>query len=320
MKILVTIKVSDTQKEQFEKIFKAAQFIYTGSEIEAADEDLAEAEIIIGNIPVKKLGLCKKLKWLQLHNSGADDVALSKNLAKDVILTNATGAYGPVISEHMLGALLMLQKHLNQYFIQQQNQIWKSLDFPLILEGSTVLVWGLGDIGKNFARKVKALGCHVIGIKRRVSEKPDYVDELFFEGSMQIKELLPRADVIAMCMPQTKDTIAILDKEKMLLLKETCILMNFGRGSAIDLDVLAQMMEQKRLAGAVLDVTEPEPFPKEHSLWKCENVLITPHISGNYDVPKTLEKIIEIALKNLTLYSQGKDLINQVDRKTGYRK
>ena len=313
--ILVTLPMNSLQRQRMSDAADGylIQYVDRGG---LTAELLAEAEVIIGNIPLNQLKRCEKLKWIQLYNAGADDFAGSRDLRADTLLTNATGAYGSVIAEHMLGMLFMMQKHLADYYIHQQRKEWISEGGPVMLEGKTAVLVGTGDIGQTFAKKLKALGCYTIGIKRRKTEYLKYFDELYTDNQME--EILPRADILALSLPQTEDTISFLDKNRLQRMKASAMLINVGRGSAVDTESLVYALEHQWIAGAALDVTNPEPLPKDHPLWNCKNIIITPHIAGNYDVPETLEKIVEIAIDNLDRYMQGRTMRNVVDRNTGY--
>ncbi len=315
--IIVTIKVNEQQEQRLKKAAKS-NTIHFADRNKLTKEILSEAEVIIGNIPISRLKDCRNLKWIQLNNAGADDFASSRDLKPETILTNSTGAYGPVIAEHMLGMLFLLQKHLISYYLHQRQREWVAQGPPMVLEGKTVVLIGTGDIGSAFAGKVKALGCYTIGIKRRKAGQLAVFDELY--TNEELENILPRADILAMSLPQTRDTVSFLDQKRMALLKPSAIVINVGRGSAIDTDSLVEALKYKRIAGAALDVTDPEPLPPEHPLWTMEQVIITPHIAGNYNVPETLDRIVDIAEDNLRRYLENRPMRNVVDRDTGYCK
>ncbi len=220
------------------------------------------------------------------------------------------------ISEYMIGCLFMMRKKLDRYHSNQINHSWKSEGHVGIVQGTTVLVLGLGDIGRTFAGKMKALGCYTIGVKRRMSEKPAEVDELYTIEDLD--QLLPRADVIAMSMPGTAATRHTLNRERIAMLKESAVVINVGRGPAIDTEALCDALYAGKIAGAALDVTDPEPLPADHRLWDAPGALITPHTSGGYALPETLVQIADIFVENLENYLAGKPLKNLVDMETGY--
>ena len=185
-------------------------------------DQLGRAEAIIGNIPQNRIRECRSLKWLQLNNAGADDFAHSEGLGKDVILTNSSGAYGLVIAEHALAMLLELMKHLQLYCRHQWKQEWISEPAPFVLEGKTVLILGTGNLGTSVARKMKMLGCRTVGVKRRAADEMPYFDEVY--TTAELDRLLPFADVLVSALPQTEDTVSIIDAGRLRLMKpEECV-------------------------------------------------------------------------------------------------
>lgn len=315
-KILVTLPVTDKHKALFEKQAPNARFAYIPF-TEVTREQVQEADIIIGNVAPALIAGSQNLKWLQLFSAGTDGYLENGVLPSGCKLTNATGAYGLTISEHMLAMLLMLQKKLHLYRDHQSAHEWVDEGQVTSIYNSTTLVIGLGDIGNEFAKRMKLLGSYTIGVKRCQTEKPDYIDELFTTEA--IDDLLPKADIVALCLPQTKDTIHIMSKERLLKMKKSAILLNVGRGSAIDTEALIEVLDSGHLLGVGVDVTEEEPLPKDSPLWDKKNVVITPHISGQFHLQETLERIIRISAGNLQAFVNHRPLRNIVDFETGYR-
>ena len=246
------------------------------------------------------------------------DSAIPGVLPEGTLLTNASGAYGMAISEHLIAMLFMIQKHLGVYRDQQKEHLWIKQEPMLVTEGSTVLVLGLGDIGSTFARKMKAMGSYVIGVRRTLREKPDYVDELSTMDALS--RLLPRADVVALSLPGYAATRGVIGKEELDRMKPGAVLLNVGRGTAVDTNALSDALYAGKLAGAGLDVTDPEPLPADHPIWDAPGALITPHVSGGYALKPTLEKILALSARNLERYEKGETLENMVDLTTGYAK
>lgn len=318
MYILVTPPVNDRQKEKLLAAAKGHEVVFRLKD-DVTVEDLRRADIILGNLnDPKQLSECENLKWIQLNNAGTEGYCGPGVLPEGALLANATGAYGLAISEHMIGCLFELRKKLHLYYRNQLSHSWKSEGFVGVVEGSTVLVIGLGDIGTTFARKMKALGCRTIGVKRRVGGKPEWVDELY--GMDQLENLLPQADVVAMSLPGNPTTYHTLNRERIALLSPDAVVLNVGRGTAIDTDALSDALYAGKIAGAALDVTDPEPLPAEHPIWDAPNAIITPHISGGFALPETLEQIVELFAKNLRHELNGEPLENVVDLTTGYKK
>lgn len=314
-KILVLIPVDAEQKRLFEEIAPSASFIY--STYKTVDiECVQNANIIIGNPPTAMIKGSKNLEWLQLSSAGAGEYIKENILPQGTILTNASGAYGLAISEYMLGVLLELYKKLHLYRDNQRDPNWSFQGKVKAIYNSTALIVGVGDIGGEFAQKIKALGAYTIGIRRQDNNKPDYLDELHLMD--KFNELLPRADIVALSLPGTELTNHIINKETVKLMKRDAVLINVGRGNAVDTEVLCDALENGQLSGAALDVTDPEPLPKEHRLWGIKNAIITPHISGEYSLKETHDRIIKICATNLEAFINGKNLVNIVDRLAGY--
>lgn len=316
MNILVTMPLNELQRKRIEQAAPHADYRYCLPG-EAAGAFLADADVILGNLAdPKQVRQAPGLRWIQLNNAGTEGYCEPGILPEECLLTNATGAYGLAISEHMVGCLFMVRKKLHLYYANQIRQTWRREGHVGVIEGSTVLVVGLGDIGQAFARKMKGLGCYIIGCRRSRGIKPEYVDELYTAG--ELEKLLPRADVVALSMPGNEETYHTLDRERIGLLRENAIVLNVGRGSAVDTEALTESLYAGRIAGAALDVTDPEPLPPGHPLWNAPNVVITPHASGGSTLPETLDKIVEICAENLHRFVMGQPLENCVDRRLGY--
>lgn len=315
MDIVVLMKLNDEQKRFLESEAPGCNFIFTKNE-QLSEEQLKNAGVIIGNPPSEMLKLSKKLQLLQLFSAGVGDYAKEGVLPDRARLANASGAYGLAISEYMLGVLLELYKNLHIYRDNQAEGNWSYAGNVKGIFGSTALIVGLGDIGGEFASRLKALGAYTIGIRRTDSKKPDYLDELHLMDKLE--DLLPRADIVALSLPETKLTNRVINKSTLQFFKKDAVLINVGRGSAIDTEALCDALENRQLLGAALDVTDPEPLPREHRLWKMKNAVITPHISGGFSLNETKERIVRIAAHNLKSLIEGKALMNVVDKEKGY--
>lgn len=315
--ILVTIPVADCQRQALEAQAPGQPFLYCPAP-DVTESLIRKARIIIGNVAPHLLPAATRLEWLHLNSAGAAEFLAPGILPPQARLTNSSGAYGLAISEHLLAMLLMIQKKLYLYRDNQADARWHDEGDVTSIEGSTTLVVGLGDIGGEFARKMKALGSRTIGIKRHPVGKPDYLDEL--ATLSELDQLLPRADIVALCLPGTPETDHLFDRERLGRLKQTAILLNVGRGNVLDTEALCDWLSSGHLSGAGLDVTDPEPLPADHRLWGIRNAVITPHVSGFYHLPATLARIVTIAVRNLGRFMQNEPLENLVDFQTGYRR
>ena len=316
--ILVALPVEQRHKDKLEAAAPGCRFLYVpAAEVNA--EQAAEAEIIIGNLAPALISGAEKLALYQLNSAGADAYLKPGVLREDVLLCNATGAYSKAVAEHGLAMTLALQKKLPLYRDGQRAHAWRDCGQVTSMADATVLVVGLGDIGLHYARMAKALGAPVvIGLRRRAGEKPDAVDELYTTDALDA--VLPRADVIFSVLPGTAATTHLYTAERFRLMKHSALFVNCGRGSAVALDVLQGALEAGEIAAAAVDVTETEPLPADSPLWDVESLLITPHVAGDFHLPETFERIVDIAAKNLALFLEGKEPSTIVDRKTGYKR
>ena len=283
-----------------------------------SQDDVDWAHVILGNVDPGLLGKAPNLRWMQTSSAGVEGYIKPGALPPGTLLTNATGAYGLAISEHMLGMLLMLFKKLELYRDAQLNEAWSDQGNVRSLVGARVLILGMGDIGGCFGRLCKAMGAYVIGLRRTDAACPDYADQVHLQDKLD--ELLPSADVVAVTLPGTSATRNLLDKRRIGLMKAGAVVLNVGRGCIIDTEALCDALESGHLGGAGLDVTDPEPLPKGHRLWKLPTAVVTPHVSGGYHLFETHNKIAGIFAENLRRFVSGEDLINQVDFSTGYRR
>ncbi len=279
------------------------------------NDNIENCDVIFGNISPELLKKCDKLKWLQTVSAGISNELINE-LPQNVLLTNASGAYDLAISEYMIATHLMLFKKLHQYRDNMKENKWRDRGEIKSIKDSVVVVLGCGNIGSGYAKLVKAMGAYVIGIKRTISNKPDFLDELYTIEDLE--KVLPRADMLAISLPGTKKTEKMINKETLSIMKKGASIMNVGRGNIIDTDDLCDFLESGHIFSAALDVTDPEPLPSNHRLWSMENVVITPHVSGGFSLAQTKLSIIEIFRENLKLYLEKKELKNLVNLKEGY--
>ena len=315
--ILVTIPVNEAHKARLNKIAKEnrVQYLAPG---ELSEEQVAEASVIIGNAPARLIKASKRLELMQLESAGADEYIAPGVLAETTALCNATGAYNRAVSEHAVALTMMLMKKLHLYRDAQNACRWDDFGAVSSPVGATVLVVGLGDIGLRYARMLKAMGAYVIGVKRRAGECPDCVDELVQTDA--IDTVLPRADVLFSILPSTKGTVHFYTEERFRLMKNSALFINCGRGSAVESEVLLSALRNGEIAAAAIDVTEQEPLPEEHPLWREKNLIITPHVAGGFHLQHTFERIVDIACETLEHWMKGEEYINTVDFETGYKK
>lgn len=316
-RVLVSMPINEEYRRQFQEALPGTELVF--ARVESLDaEQLARFDGMVGNPTLDQLSNMGNLKMLQLISSGVSrDYLKLKDQKPGLVLCSATGAYNQAVSEHMVAALLCLVKRLHVYRDGMKEGSWKSHGTVRTPRGMKVLVLGAGGIGTAFARQMKALGSETIGLKRTLAGGAEGFDAVYTLDSLD--ELLPQADVVACFLPETPETIGLMDERRFSLMKEGSYFLNAGRGSVVDQDALVTALASGRLAGASADVTEPEPLPKEHPLWQQQNMLLTPHVSGFYHMKQTHDNVVAIACSNLAAWPEG-PFISRTDYETGYRK
>lgn len=321
IKVAVMLPCDPEQKEMLETAGKGlCEFIYVDRNMSREERLplLRDAEIIFGEPGIREVVECPRLKWIQMSWAGTDIYTMREGFPRKVKVTNARGGFQIVIAEYIMAVLLEMCRNLKAYALQQQEGAWRQLGSEMLLFGKRVLVLGAGDIGTGAAKRLKAFGTTVIGMRRTDRNYPDC-----FDGMITMEELdeeLPLADIVIGCLPNTPKTQGILDEKHLRMMKKEALLVNVGRGSLIDTDALVKVLEDGHLGGVALDVVSPEPLPAEHPLWKIDRVILTPHIAGmSFGYSKDTEnRIIHICCQNLERYLEGRELINLVDFETGY--
>ena len=308
-KIYTFIPLKTEHKKILESSSSNCEFIHLGL-IKPTLEQVKDANVIIGNIPVDILKNIPDLEFVQLNSAGTNGYADNPDFPKNVALANASGAYGVAISECILAGILTLMKHIPSYIKNQSNHEWKDEGSVKSIYGSNILVLGLGDIGKEFSKRAYTMGAHITGIKRNVKDKPEYIDKLCTMDSLY--DELEKADIIVSSLPGSKSTYHLLDEKALNYVKKQPIFVNVGRGTLIDSCVLEKALKENIFSGAYIDVTEPEPLPKESNLWNINNLIITPHVTGGYHLEETLNRIVQISATNIKNHCEGKEIINRV--------
>lgn len=308
-KILTVFPMTEMQRKELESTVSGYEFIYKSS-ADVTEADMKDVSVLGGNVKPEFLKKAENLEWVQLNSAGYDNYIKEGILKKETLLTCATGAYGPAVSEHMLAMVFALQKRLHTYSQNMLSHRWKDAGAVTSIDGAEVLVVGLGDIGRSFAKKVKALGGHVTGIRRNISEKPDYVDVVY--SLEELDTLLPKMDIVAVILPGSQENYHLFSEKQFKLMKKGSIFINAGRGSLVDEAGLLQGLDAGTPGFAGLDVTDPEPMQEDNPLWDREEVLITPHTAGGFHMQRTLDLIAEIFTDNLKLFQEGKSLKNLV--------
>jgi phosphoglycerate dehydrogenase-like enzyme len=280
------------------------------------DSLLAWADILYClSAPQDVIARAPKLKWIQVISAGVDNWRDTDVWKSNVVITRASGIHATPIGEFVLGLMLLFAKNTTLAFKQMQTRHWRRYETHT-LRDKTVGIVGLGPIGAEVARLSKAFGMKVMAIRRstRQAGKAKNVDLLLPQARMKL--MLASSDYVVLCLPLTPETHHIVGEHEFRAMKPTARIINIARGQLIDEEALIRALDEKRIAGAGLDVTYREPLPKTNRLWSFDNVILSPHISGareNYLLHAT-----EVFCENLRRRLTGKKLINVVDRKKGY--
>lgn len=307
--ILNLLPLKEGEGALFEQAAAGATHVWAERK-SVTDEQYRQATAILGWPVEEDLKRCPNLKWVHSMWAGADMYLKPGVLPDGVMLTKSSGSNSQSVAEHMLACLLGLCRRLPQCRDYQLRREWGRVDKVKTVSGATVLVAGAGNIGSAFASRCRALGAHTVGLKRTVNGPVEGFDEVF--PMERLDELLPRADVAALCLPHSPETVRLMNGARLRSMKQDAILLSAGRGSVLDQEALVQLLREGRFWGAALDVTDPEPLPAGHPLWGFPNVIITPHVAGGLRLDITRDNCVEMAAENLRRYVEGRPLHNRI--------
>lgn len=314
---MLIMRVSEDEVARLQAQFPDTEMIFAASTADALGT-AADVDAIVGSCSAELIDAATKLVWVQIHWAGAERcLAVPRIGSGEVILTNMQKMSAPVIGEHAVAMALALARGLVGYAKDMPSGTLfasRSESRGMVsLSGKTMLVVGLGGIGTEAARRGAALGMRVIGTRNSSREGPEFID--YVGLSHELLELATQADVIVNTLPITPATKGLLDADFFASTKQGAIFVNVGRGATVDTDALLAALQQGKLAGAGLDVTDPEPLPEDHPLWQVKNVIITPHVSGRGG---GRERHAVLLRENLRRYVAGEALLNVVDPERGY--
>ena len=313
-RVIVTAECSEKTKEMLRRCFGETCDLT----FDRTPETLGDAEICIGEPRMELVERAECLRWVQMTWAGTDIYTRRAGFPENVMLTNASGAFGRTISEYVLAGILAMYRNFPAYREQQKQAVWRTVGAERTLYGRTVLILGTGDLGSNVAKRLRGFGTVNIGVRRAAGETLPYFDEV--RGIAELDELLPQADIVIGCLPNTPGTAGLLTETRLRRMKQDALLVNVGRGTLLSTAELAAVLADGHLSGAVLDVCDTEPLPPSSPLWGMENVLLTPHVSGRgFGHDRGTERLIwEIVMDNLARYLEGKKLRHIVDINRGY--
>jgi phosphoglycerate dehydrogenase-like enzyme len=298
------------------------RFVAARTPVEIAAAVAAGAEVVIGRTPLicdpRVLGASPSLRWVQTVYAGVDRcVPSAERFQQGLLLTNMRAIGSSVIAEHALGLTFALARGLQVAIPNQTRATWdESLGGAslIVLRGKTLLVVGLGGIGTEVAQRAHALGMRVIATRASDRPAPDYVARVGKPEDLPV--LLAEADVVVNALPLTPATRNLFDAKLFGAMKRSALFINVGRGGTVATADLVAALENRTIGGAGLDVTEPEPLPREHPLWRAPNVIITPHMAGGSDLG--FDAQLRVLRTNIQRYVRGGKLLSVVDMRRAY--
>ena len=282
------------------------------------EKDISKCNIVLTlglNDTLSIMESAPNIKWVQSLSVGLDALLHEEMQNSSLIITNTKGCTSVPIAEHTIAMIAGLARGLPFLIRNQLTSTWKPT--PITdLSLSTVGIIGYGAIGQEIARRCKGLDMKVIGCKKRpsIQKQDDPADQIV--GLDQIDYVIKEADFLVLALPSTKETYHLINKDRLAKMKTTSFLINIGRGNILVEKDLLSSLQEKKIAGAALDVFDIEPLPKDHPFWELGNLIISPH--NAYYSPKTMDRYMELFLENIQRFMCGKDLLNIVDKKLGY--
>lgn len=291
-------------------------------EFTVADRDdmarqAASADVLFGICSPEALAAAKSVQWIHLLSAGVERcVSIPAVRERNILVTNMQRIGGPIIAEHVMAMTLAFTRALDFYIPARARHEWRAAPEGRteVIQGKTMLVVGLGGIGSEVAKRAHALGMRVVATRARGRTGPDFVDYVGLPG--ELHKLATGADFVVNTAPLTPQTKGIFDAAFFAKMKPTAYFINIARGGSVVTDALVAALQNKQIAGAGLDVTDPEPLPPGHPLWNAPNVIITPHVANDSDLGYGVQ--VAISKENLRRYIAGERMLSVVDVARGY--
>jgi phosphoglycerate dehydrogenase-like enzyme len=295
-----------------------ADIVVVRSPAEFARE-VADADAVIGGITKEHYAAAKKLKWVQTISAGVEAYSFWPEFVNsNVQLTNCKVVQGPTIADHAFAMLLALTRGLHEYIPNRAKREWgnrtSAPEGMTELPGMTALVVGAGGIGTQIAQRAHGFGMKVIGVDPKDLPISNFFSEIVPPD--RLDEVLPKADVVFVSAPLTPKSERMIASKQFDAMKQGAYFIAVSRGKLYDKQALVKALDSKRLAGAGLDVTDPEPLPATDSLWNFPNVVITPHVASNAEGSN--QRRIAVIEDNIRRFARGTALTHVVDKTLGY--
>jgi phosphoglycerate dehydrogenase-like enzyme len=283
--------------------------------------NLPDCEILITwRLKAEHYALSRNLKYLHSPMAGVTQMMFPALVNSDVIVTNATTVHATVVAEQTLALMFAIARRIPASVRSQDERVWGQMDYwvrpqmPTELGGLTIGLVGFGQIGREIARRCRALDMRIVAVKKDPSRGGELADKVY--GLHELNTLLDESDYLVLCAPDTPENLGMIGAAQLARMKKSAILLNVARGSLLKTDDLIHALHTGTISGAGLDVTDPEPLPSDHPLWNAPNVLISPHLGGCTD--RFWQRQMALLRDNLGRYLTGAPLLNLVDKNRGY--
>ena len=306
--------------ERLARDFPAITWVHL-PDYDGLPQEIPDTDILIGWwIKPEQFATAHKLKWIHSPAAAVHQLMYPELVASKVIVTNSGDVHGPVVAEHAIALLLALAKRLPQAMHYQEKKewaqelLWQQQPRPREVSGATVVVIGMGSIGREFAVRAKALGMKVLAVRENLKKGLGNADQVF--APSQLDSVLPQADYVLLCTPVTPATTGLINRARLAQMRPDSYLINVGRGPLVDETALLEALQNGKIAGAALDVFTQEPLPPSSPFWTMKNVLITPHTAAVTD--RLWERHYQLIVENLKRFLDGRPLLNLIDKRRGY--
>lgn len=315
-KKIVVIAEGPERIAWFQVVVKGVTLVPARNPREALAQ-VADADALVGFCQAEVVNAGAKLKWIHSQQAGVEDcLTVPKVRAGAMLLTNAQRLNGPNVAEHTMALLLTLTRQINVALANQREGKWdgRSMRGVMDLDGKTMLIAGLGGVGTDLAKRANAFGMRVIATRNSSREGPPFVERVGLAN--ELPAMIGEADVVVNVTPLTPDTVGLFNAAMFARMKPTAYFINVGRGESVVTADLMAALKAGNLAGAGMDLVDPDPLPKDHPLWSIANVVITPHTAGASELKADRAWIV--IRENMRRYVAGEKMYSVVDIKRGY--
>lgn len=317
-------------------IVEAAQpmQVVNAIDLEQALREMEQADAFFGKLTPPLLARAHRLHWVQSPTASLEHYLFPELVEHPCLLSNMRGLFSDVVADHVMGFVLCFARNLHIYLRQQQAGLWSPVGdqtyvanfvhgpgtvLPMDrahqhLSDCTLGVIGVGHIGAEILRRAAAFNMRLIGVDPKASSVPGVLNEIW--PTDRLPDLLQSADYVVIAAPHTPGTTKLFRRPLLQLMKRSAVLINIGRGAIVDLADLSDALTAGEIAGAALDVCDPEPLPPNHPLWRMPNVIITPHVAAAS--PHIAERHLQTLLENIRLFVQGQPPATLVDKRLWY--